>query len=51
MHEDMLIFTLLKRVSYSLKKLGIPIKFFKVTSAWLHICVILDAKFVTALLP
>lgn len=52
MHEDMLIFTLLKTVSYSFKKnLGKPIKVFKVTSVWLHICVILDAKFDTALLP
>lgn len=36
MHEDMLIFTLLKTVSYSFKKnLGKPIKVFKVTSVWL----------------
>lgn len=51
MHEDMLIFTLLKRVSYSFKKnnLGIPIYIFKVTSVF--VCVILDAKFDTALLP
>lgn len=52
MHEDMLFFTLLKGVSYSLKNnLGIPLKVFKVTSVWLHICSKTDAVFDTALLP